>query len=261
MNRSRGAGRFWNGKSTPATRLSRTLCRQNMKSYPEFPICSCEFHSPDGGEQLIPVEAVNDPFLYLPDAVPFTEQMEVLARRYRAFDIDWMHYPAFQAASFLQPKSNLEHQRRRDHFTELKTTAESQGFKIPESITRLYMSDEIIDRLHHNCVWPSLPEEIVRLPGHSELALFLFLIEGQGSGIWHLLLYPDGSNIVVNADARFGCPSGYPPGKVRDPATINVQRCFDSLNRLLYQYFVESELHDQAYIERLSRYFDETKTA
>ena len=32
MNRSRGAGRLWNGQSTPATRLSRTLSQPNVSS-------------------------------------------------------------------------------------------------------------------------------------------------------------------------------------------------------------------------------------
>ncbi|MEZ6143995.1 MAG: hypothetical protein R3B91_00900 [Planctomycetaceae bacterium] len=122
------------------------------------------------------------------------------------------------------------------------------------------MTDAYIDRLHHNCVWPSLPEEIVRLPANPEFAVFLFLIEGQACGIWHLLLAPDGSNTVITADAPFGCIKGYPPGRVPDPAQFQVFQCMDSLNRLLYHYFMSSALHDKHYLDTLRGYFSETGT-
>lgn len=181
----------------------------------------------------------------------------MLAERYAAHDIDWRYYPAFQAAAFLKPKSAEQHTARRSRFLELKTSLESRGFAVPESLTRLYTTDAFIDRLHHNCVWPSLPEQIAFLPTDPRFALMLFLIEGQGCGIWHLLLSPDGEHRVINASGRFGCVSGYPPNHSPDFASFQVHQCMDSVNRLLYHYFQASALHDAQYIDRLSQYFAE----
>ena len=91
--------------------------------------------------------------------------------------------------------------------------------------------------------------------------MFLFLIEGQGCGIWHLLLAPDGSHTVITADARFGCTRGYPPGRIPDPAKFHVCQCMDVVNRLLYHYFVASAQHDRQYVQRLQLYFGEIETA
>lgn len=236
---------------------SRSLSQ--MIQFPQFPDCSCEMHPPGVLQPEVPEDALSDPFAYLPPPVDFTDAMASLASRYRAHDIDWRYYPAFQAAAFLQPKTAEQHAERRKQFLSLKSSAESQGFTVPESLTKLYTTDAFIDRLHHNCVWPSLPEEIVRLPSNPDFAVFLFLIEGQACGIWHLLLAPDGSHTVITADARFGCIRGYPPGRIRDPATFNVCQCVDTLNRLLYQFFIDSAQHDLQYIRRLQQYFAETE--
>lgn len=226
--------------------------------YPKFKKCKCEMHSKGRKQAETPQDALDDPFTYLPPPIPFTAEMEVIANRYNSHDIDWRYYPAFQAAAFLQPKSPQRHADRKEQFLNLKQSAESQGFSVPDALTRLFLTDEFIDRLHHNCVWPNLPEQIVRLPSNSEFALFLFLTEGQGCGFWHLLLALDGSHTVVNADVRFGCTSGYPPGYTPDPSQFTVFQCMDTLNRLLYHYFIHSAQHDVAYGNTLERYFSET---
>lgn len=232
-----------------------------MMQFPQFPECSCEMHPRGVSKRDAPDDALNDPFLYLPPPVEFTQEMAVIADRYKGHDIDWSHYPAFQAAAFLQPKTATQHAERKGRFLALKKSAEIQGFSVPDSLTRLYTTDEFIDRLHHNCVWPSLPEEIVRLPSNPDFALFLFLVEGQGCGIWHLLLAPDGSHTVITADTRFGCTPGDPPERIRVPASFQVCQCMDGLNRLLYHYFVASAQHDGHYIQRLQQYFSEIETA
>jgi hypothetical protein len=216
---------------------------------------------PAQGDPEAPAVALENPFLFLPAPIEFTDEMEVIANRYKSHDIDWQYYPAFQAAAFLQPKTAEQHAERRQQFLSLKASAESQGFTIPDALTRLFTTDSFIDRLHHNCVWPTLPDMVVRLPSNAKLAVFLFLIEGQACGIWHLLLAPDGSHRVVTASDSFGCPTAYPAGHAPDPATFRVHQCMDSVNRLLYYYFLESARHDIRYVERLEQYFAEQGAA
>lgn len=225
--------------------------------FPTLPQCTCEMHPEQHGESACPVDALDNPFLYLPPSVEFTPAMHTIAERYLAHDIDWKYYPAFQAAAFLKPKTAEQHEERRRQFAALKVSAETQGFAVPESLTRLLTTDEYIDRLHHNCVWPSLPEQITVFPADPRFAVFLFLIEGQGCGIWHLLLSPDGGHRVINATGRFGCVRGYPPGHFPNFASFEVYDCMDSINRLLYHYFTESARHDNQYVERLAQYFAE----
>jgi hypothetical protein len=226
-----------------------------MIEYPTFPECSCEMHPLDSKDTHVPIDALHDPFKYLPPAVEFTPEMAVLADGYTAHDIDWRYYPAFQAAAFLKPKTAQQHSDRRQQFDALKESAESQGFSVPETLTELFTNDSYIDRVHHNCVWPTLPEKVVRLPCSPDFAVLLFLIEGQGCGIWHLLLAPDGTHTVINADGTFGCTRGYPPGHSPDLAKFRVFQCMDSVNRLLYHYFIESGRHGKHYLERLGEYF------
>ncbi|MEZ6143994.1 MAG: hypothetical protein R3B91_00895 [Planctomycetaceae bacterium] len=57
-------------------------------------------HPCDDSERDVPADALDDPFLYLPPPVEFTDEMEVIAERYTSHDIDWRYYPAFQAAAF-----------------------------------------------------------------------------------------------------------------------------------------------------------------
>ena len=238
-------------------RCQSFLLGRSTTMFPSFPPCQCEFDA-DAQIMTAPEDALRDPFQYLPAPVEFTPELAVLAERYRAHEIDWKYYAAYQAAAFLQPKTRQQHDKRREQFLALKTDAEAEGFQLPESLTRLYLTDAYIDRLHHNCVWPSLPESLVRMPNCPDYAVMLFLIEGQGGGIWHLLLSPDGGHTVVNVEGRLGCVLGYPPGKAPDPAKFKVFQCMDTVNRLLYHYFTASACHDEQYVQRLEEYFAET---
>lgn len=229
-----------------------------MIEIPSFPQCQCEMHPRGASKSRALTRALDDPFAFIPSPVEFTDEMAVIANRYWAGDIDWRYYPAFQAAAFLQPKTAEKHVKRRSEFLALKETAESQGFVVPDALTRLFTTDDYIDRLHHNCVWPSLPQQIVRLPSHPDFAVLLFLVEGQGCGQWHLLLAPGGSHSIINADDGFGRDIS---GFVRDPATIQIFQCMDHLNRLLYYYFIESGRHDRQYVKRLKQYFAENGKA
>lgn len=237
--------------------LPLALDARHMMQFPKLPRCNCEMHSESQGESACPASALDDPFLYLPPSIDFTSRMQTIAERYLAHDIDWRYYPAFQAAAFLKPKTAEQHEARKTQFFALKGAAESEGFVVPESLTRLYTTDAYIDRLHHNGVWPSLPEKLTFLPADPRFAVLLFLIEGQGCGIWHLLLAPNGEHRVINASGRFGCVRGYPPGHSPDFGSFEVYACMDSINRFLYHYFKESTLHDKQYVERIAEYFAE----
>lgn len=232
----------------------RLYCQAIMQ-FPRFRKCSCEMHPQPSESADIPPEVLNDPLSFLPAPVEFTAEMATLADRYRKHDIDWTAYPAFQAAAFLEPKAAQQHSDRRQHFQTLKESAESQGFAIPESIVELFTTDSYIDRLHHNCVWPMLPQQIVRLPADPTFAVLLFLIEGQGCDFWHLLLAPDGTYTVVYSDTAIGRPRNRPPGSTEDFTQCKVFQCMDSVNLLLYSYFNESARHDEQYVERLTQYF------
>lgn len=225
--------------------------------FPRFPKCSCQWHRDPSVGADIPREALNDPLSFLPAPVEFTAEMAILADRYRKHDIDWKAYPAFQAAAFLQPKSAEQHSDRRRHFQTLKESAESQGFAIPKSIIELFTTDSSIDRLHHNCVWPMLPAQLVRLPADPALVVLLFLVEGQGSDFWHLLLAPDGTHTVIYSDTAIGRPRNRPPNISNDLAKCRVFQCMVSVNDLLCSYFNESARHDEQYVERLTQYFSQ----
>lgn len=209
----------------------------------------------------VPDDALVDPFIYLPAPVLFTEEMAALLKRSKdSARIEPRHYRAHQAAAYLRPKTVEQHADRREQFLALKGSAESQGFKVPETLTRLFMTDEYIDRLHCNCVWPRLPEAIIRLPSNPEFALFLFLTESQACVVWHLLLAPDGSHTIITADEPFGCYRGYPPGFTPNPAKFSVFQCIGSLNELLFRYFIASAYDDSNYLKWLAEYSSETNS-
>lgn len=226
-------------------------------SFPSLPECECEFHA----RQLPPQfeTGLEDPLSHLPPPIEFTDEMDAIANRYLSHDIDWRYYPAFQAAAFLRPKSPELHSERRKKYLSLKTTAESEGFSIPDTLTRLFTNDSFVDRLHHNCVWLALPDELVRLPTDPRFALFSFLIEGQGGG-WHLLLAPNGSHRIVTADDSFGRRSSYPPEHSPNPTAFRIYQCLDSIDRLLLFYFLDSARHDVEYVERLQHFFPQHGT-
>ena len=213
-------------------------------------------HPQESDVSDISLDILNDPLRFLPEPIEFTAEMAILADRYWHLT-DWTYYPAFQAAAFLQPKSAQEHSDRREHFQNLKQSAESQGFNIPESIVELFTNDSYIDRLHHNTVWPTLPEHIVRLPADPTCAVLLFLHECQGCDFWHLLLAPDSTHTVIYSNSAIGRPRGYPPKHADDFNQCKVFQCLDSVNRLLFHYFKESACHDEHYVERLTQYLSQ----
>lgn len=194
-------------------------------------------------------------FQYLPAEIPFTAEMERLADRYVNNDIDWRHYPAFQAAAFLRPKTDSEHERRRAEFSELRRSVEAEGFSLPDVFCRFVESDNYIDRLHHNTIWLQLPEELWRLPADPSRLMFLMFSEGQGCCHWHLLLSPDGTHSVVCSDHAFGCPSVWMSGQVPDYSEWKVQLCADSVEEWLFHFFTEAAEGDRQYLEQLNSYF------
>jgi hypothetical protein len=223
--------------------------------FPTFPECHCEMHPVLEGDTPCPVDALIDPFRYLPPRVEVTPRIIALADRYLSGDLGGTHYPAFQAAAFLKPKDAQQHQDRKDQFLSIQRALEADGFSVPASLATLFLTDEYIDRLHHNCVYPRLPERAIRLPADSSFAVLFFLLEGQGCAFWHLLLAPDETHTIITASDAFGCSSGYPPGREPDFATFEIHQCIDSVNESLYHYFRESARHDKEYVERLDQYF------
>ena len=195
-------------------------------------------------------------FQYLPAEIPFTAEMEELAERYANSNIDFHYYPAFQAAMFLRPKAHSEHQRRRTQFSKLRQSAEADGFSLPDVFCALVETDQYVDRLHHNTIWLTLPEELWRLPADPSRLMFLMFAEGQGCCYWHLLLGPDGTHSVVCSDEPFGCPSNWMSGMVPDYRNCEVRLCADSVEEWLFHFFTEASDHDRQYVEYLNDYLE-----
>ena len=166
-----------------------------------FPSCDCQFHRESSS---IPDLALQDPFAFLPPKIEFTDEMQEIAELYRAGEFNWSNYLPFQAATFLQPTSRTEHHDRRTKFSELQQSVFDLGYSLPQSLTTLFSNDEYVDRIHHNLIWLSLPEKVVRLPSHPEFISFLFLTECDGNPNWHLILGPNDSHAIVTAYDRFG---------------------------------------------------------
>jgi hypothetical protein len=204
----------------------------------------------------LPDDLTESLFQYLPVEIPFTAEMERLADRYVNNDIDWRHYPAFQAAAFLRPKADSEHKRRRTEFGQLRRSAEAEGFALPDVFCELVETDNYINRLHHNGIWLRLPEELWRLPAAPSRLMFLMFTEGQGCCHWHLLLSPDGTHSVVCSDNAFGLPSAWMSGKVPDHSKWEVQLCADSVEEWLFHFFTEAAEYDRQYLESLNGYFE-----
>lgn len=195
-------------------------------------------------------------FQYLPAEISFTNEMERLADRYINNEIDWRHYPAFQAAAFLRPKTRTEHERRRTAFRRLRHDAEAEGFSLPDVFCELVETDSSIDRLHHNTIRFQLPEELWRLPADPSRLMFLMFSEGQGCCHWHLLLSRDGTHCVACSPHPFGCPSAWASGKVPDYSQWEVHLCADSVEEWLFHFFNEASEQDRQYLEHLKGYFE-----
>lgn len=192
-------------------------------------------------------------FDYLPPPVSMTEVIEELAQKYTAGQITGHDYAAMQAAAFIRPHSEGHHQKRRETFGQRVAEAEADGFRIPDVFRELVETDAYVNRLHHNCIWLQMPEELWRLPTEPSLLVFLAFIEGQGCCNWHLLLAPDGSHYMVSCEHPFGIRSQW-PRSVPDYSEWRVERCADSIEEWLFHYFRESAEHDRQYIERLKPY-------
>ena len=144
----------------------------------------------DGAPPSIPGDLRQTIFDYLPPQVPVTPVMEELADKYRNGQINGQDYAAMQAATFILPMSKAAHQQRREAFLARAAEAESDGFVIPDTFRKLVLTDTYVDRLHHNCIWLEMPEELWRLPSDPSRLVFLGFTEGQGCCNWHLLLAP-----------------------------------------------------------------------
>jgi hypothetical protein len=192
-------------------------------------------------------------FEYLPPQIPMTPVIEELAERYLNGQITGRDYVAMQAAAFIRPKSQEVHRTRRSTFELRAAKAEAEGFVIPDVFRTLVQTDAYVDRLHHNCIWLQMPEELWRLPCDPSQLVFLAFTEGQGCCNWHLLLAPDGSHCVVCCEHPFGVPSNW-AGEVPDYSQWTIEKCADSIEEWLYHYFKEAAEHDQGYVESLEPY-------
>lgn len=196
---------------------------------------------------------VVDPFEYLPQSVAFTPEMEEMADRYIAGDIQWESYAAQQAAQFLRPRSKEQHETRRNQFAELHQQVETMGYSLPKSLCTLVNNDSYMDRLHHNTIWLSFPQELWQLPSQSDKLMFLVFSECQGCGHWHLLLAPDHSHCVVVCEEAFGCPSDW-PGEIPDFGKFEIKLCADSFDEWLTHYFLDSARDDAFYLRELEEW-------
>ncbi len=192
-------------------------------------------------------------FDHLPKPISITPVIEDLAERYLGGQLVPQDYIAMQAAAFIRPSAPEVHQKRRDTFHARAAEAEAQGFVIPNVFRQLVETDAWVDRLHHNCIWMEMPEELWRLPSDPDSLVFLAFTEGQGCCNWHLLLAPDGTHSMVSCEHPFGMPSAW-PGHVPDYSQWTVEQCADSIEEWLYHYFQESAEHDAGYVKRLRPY-------
>lgn len=99
-------------------------------------------------------------FDYLPPSVAMTPVIEEMAVKYLNGQISWPDYAPMQAAAFIRPKSQDQHRKRRDTFRLRAAEAEVDGFRIPDVFRELVETDAYVDRLHHNCIWLQMPEEL-----------------------------------------------------------------------------------------------------
>jgi len=182
-----------------------------------------------------------------------TPVMEDLAHRYANGQINGQDYVAMQAAFFIRPRAEDTHRQRRDAFRLRAADAAAEGFQVPENFRQLVLTDAYVDRLHHNCIWLQMPEELWRLPSDPSQLVFLAFTEGQGCCHWHLLLNPDGSHCMICSEHPFGVRSNW-MGSVPDYSKWVVQKGADSIEEWLYHYFKESSEHDRQYLSRLEPY-------
>ena len=204
----------------------------------------------EGSEVKLPSNLRETIFEHLPPPVPITPKVADMAERYLRGEISGPDYVAMQAAAFITPKSLEQHEKRRRNFQQRAAEAEDKGFTVPAVFRELVMNDAYVDRLHHNCLWLQMPEELWALPADPDKLMFLAFSEGQGCYHWHLLLEPDGSHSVVGCGEPFGMVSCW-MGKVPDYSEWEVQHCANSIEEWLYHFFQASAGHDRRYLESL----------
>ncbi len=217
----------------------------NRVNWDGMPLTSAPESVPDNLRETI--------FEYLPRQVPITPAVDELAEKYLKGKFTALDYGAMQAAAFVRPRSAENHRKRREVFSQRVAEAKAAGFTLPQIFHELVETDSYVDRLHHNTIWLSMPEELWRLPSNPSQLVFLAFTEGQGCCNWHLLLSPDGSHSMVCCDYPFGLRSIW-PGSVPDYSQWVVSQCADSLEEWLYHYFHESAEHDRRYMETLRPY-------
>ena len=207
----------------------------------------------DSSHQSLPDKLQEVIFSYLPPPLPTTPVIEDLAEKYFKGQFTGQDYAAMQAAAFVRPKSRETHEERRQIFNLRAAEALANGFVVPATFRTLVESDEYVDRLHHNSIGLTMPEELWRLPEDPSLLVFLAFTEGQGCCNWHLLLAKVGSHSIVCCEHPFGLTSNWPCA-IPDCSQWTVERCADSIEEWLFYYFLESTSHDQQYIEQLRPY-------
>lgn len=205
------------------------------------------------GRTEVPDNLQNTIFSYLPPVVPVTPVIRELAHRYLNEPINPQDYAAMQAAAFLCPETAESHENRRQTFRTRMQEAEAEGFAVPKTFQTLVESDEYVDRLHHNCIWLQMPEELWRLPGDPTKLVFLAFTEGQGCCHWHLLLDPDGTHCMMCCEHPFGLRSAW-LGEVPDYSQWTARLCADSIEEWLFHFFRESAEGDQRYLNTLLPY-------
>ncbi len=219
----------------------------------------CPYFGPtsDDSESIeafeLPADYDTDPFRYVPEAITLSDAELKLADQYENEDFSG-GYLASQIAHFRRPRPKQKHESRRAKFRDLRKNVEREGLVFPSAFVELVESDDYHDRLRHNTIWLTLPDEIVPLPADPSRKLFLIAYECQGCDYWHLLLAPDGTHAIAYCAEPLGRRNMYPGGFKLDPATVDVYQCADSFCEWIVAYFVDCERGDRHYEEMLERY-------
>lgn len=202
---------------------------------------------------VLPNDLKSSIFNFLPEPVEFTPYMESLADDYLNCRFTGHDYVAKQSAAFLKPASETSHLERLSRFGDLEVRVIEMGFKVPTAFKTLITDKDVADRIHHNTIWPTVPEELCLMPSDRSKLLFLAFEEGQGCCNWHLLLSKNGQHNVVCCDHPFGMPSNWPNG-APDSSSWIVDLCADSIEEWLFHYFAECKLHNDSYVANLKAY-------
>jgi hypothetical protein len=210
----------------------------------------------DGQSQstrVLPSDYETQPLEHLPPKIVLSDAELDLAARYEKGDFSG-GYVTSQIAYFRRGPSAEHHQKRREKFGRLKAEVDRRGLVLPKEFVGLVESDDYVSRLRHNCIWITLPDELVPLPADPQYTLFLIFGEGQGCGYWHLLLAPGGGHVVAFSEHPFGLGNIYPGEYQPDLASFKVYRCADTFAQWIVNFFAESIEGDRHYEEMLKKY-------